>query len=51
MAKEEEVDMIIMGSGKLHDRSAGGRIHKFFYGSVTEEVIHAAPCSVFVARP
>lgn len=51
LAKEEEVDMIIMGSGKLHDRSAGGRIHKFFYGSVTEEVIHAAPCSVFVARP
>ncbi|MBS3815042.1 MAG: universal stress protein [Hadesarchaea archaeon] len=50
-AQDEKIDMIVMGSGKLHDRSAGGRIHKFFYGSVTEEVIHEAPCSVLVARP
>lgn len=50
-AEEEEVDMIAMGSGKLHDRSAKGRIQKFLYGSVTENVIHAAPCSVLVARP
>lgn len=50
-AKEEEVDIIVMGSGKLHDRSAGGRINKFLYGSVTEDVLHEASCSVVVARP
>lgn len=50
-ADEEDADIIIMGSGKLHDRSAGGRLQKFFYGSVTEKVIHEAPCSVLVARP
>lgn len=50
-AQEENTDLIVMGSGKLHDRSASGRIHKFFYGSVTEKVIHEAPCSILVARP
>lgn len=49
--REERVDLVIMGSGKLKDRSARGRIHKFLYGSVTEKVIHKAPCSVFIVRP
>jgi len=51
MAQREGVDMIVMGSGRLHDRSTKGRIQKFVYGSVTERVIHKAPCSVLVARP
>lgn len=50
-AQEEDADLIVMGSGKLHDRSAAGRISKFFYGSVTEEVVHRAPCSVLITRP
>lgn len=50
-AEEEDADLIVMGSGKLHDRSARGRIEKYFYGSVTEDVLHEAPCSVLVARP
>ncbi len=50
-AQDEDVGLIVMGSGKLHDRSARGRIHKFVYGSTTEEVIHEAPCSILVARP
>lgn len=50
-AKEKNVDVIVMGSGKLHDKSVSGKINKFFYGSVTEDVIHRAPCSIFVARP
>lgn len=51
LAREEDADLIAMGSGKLHDGSAAGRIHKFFYGSTTEEVIHKAPCSILVTRP
>lgn len=50
-AKGEDVELIVMGSGKLHDRSAEGRLHKFVYGSVTENVLHKAPCSVLVTRP
>ncbi len=50
-AKEEKVDMIVMGSGKLHDKSAAGKVQKFFYGSVTEEVTHGTPCSVLISRP
>ncbi len=50
-AQEEGAELIVMGSGKLHDRSAKGRIHKFVYGSVTENVIHKAPCSILVTRP
>ncbi len=50
-AEEEDIDIITIGSGKLHDRSTTGKIHKFFYGSVTEEVIHGAPCSILVAKP
>lgn len=51
VAQEEDADLIAMGSGKLHNGSAAGRIHKFFYGSVTEDVIHKAPCSILVTRP
>ncbi|KXB07142.1 hypothetical protein AKJ51_01975 [candidate division MSBL1 archaeon SCGC-AAA382A20] len=50
-AEEKNVDVIVMGSGKLHDRTTTGKIHKFFYGSVTERVIHEAPCSILVAKP
>ncbi len=50
-AEEEKVDMIVMGSGKLHDESAAGKVQKFFYGSVTEEVTHGTPCSVLISRP
>lgn len=50
-ADEEDADLIVMGSGKLHDRSAKGRIEKFVYGSVTENVIHETPCSVLIAQP
>ncbi|KXA96892.1 hypothetical protein AKJ39_04015 [candidate division MSBL1 archaeon SCGC-AAA259J03] len=49
-AKEKDIDVIVMGSGKLHDRTPQGRIHKFFYGSVTETVLHSAPCSILVTR-
>ncbi len=50
LAQEEGADMIVMGSGKLHDRTTKGKIQKFVYGSVTENVIHKAPCSVLVSR-
>lgn len=50
-AANENVDLIVMGSGKLHDRSAKGKFDKFIYGSVTEEVTHESPCSILVARP
>lgn len=50
-AEEEKVDMIVMGSGKLHDKSAAGKVEKFFYGSVTEKIIHGTPCSVLISRP
>lgn len=50
MAQNEDVDLIVMGSGKLHDRSVRGRIEKFVYGSVTENVVHETPCSILVTR-
>lgn len=50
-ANEKDVDIVVMGSGKLQDRSTGGKFQKFVYGSVTENVLHEAPCSVMVARP
>lgn len=51
VAEEENTDLIVIGSGKLHDRSIEGRMQKFFYGSITEAVIHGAPCSILVAKP
>lgn len=50
-ANEENADLIVLGSGNLHDRTVKGKIKKFIYGSVTEKVIHKAPCSVYVVRP
>lgn len=50
-AKKEDIDIVVMGSGKLHDRSTSGRFQKFTYGSVTEKVIHETPCSILIARP
>lgn len=47
---EENFELIIMGSGKLHDRNVRGRIKKFLYGSVAEKVIHETPCSVLICR-
>ncbi|MFP4005702.1 MAG: universal stress protein [Candidatus Hadarchaeia archaeon] len=49
-AKENDVDLIVIGSGKIHDKTIQGKIKKFIYGSVTESVIHEAPCSIFVVR-
>ena len=49
-AQEENVDLIIMGSGKVRDSSVKGKIGKFVYGSVTENVIHEAPCSILVTK-
>ncbi len=51
VAQSEDVDLIVMGSGKLHNGSTRGRISKFVYGSVTERVIHETPCSILVVRP
>lgn len=39
-----DIDLIIIGS---HDRGAFGR---FLHGSVSEDVVRDAPCSVLVAR-
>ncbi|MFP4005557.1 MAG: universal stress protein [Candidatus Hadarchaeia archaeon] len=50
-ARKEDVDLIVMGSGKLQDRSVKGKVEKYIYGSVTENVLHEAPCSIFIARP
>lgn len=49
-ALNKDVDLIVMGSGRLHDRTTKGKIRKFFYGSVTEKVIHGTSCTVFIAR-
>lgn len=43
-AKEWKADLIIMGS---HGRKG---VEKFFYGSVSEDISGAAPCSVLVLR-
>lgn len=50
-AMDENVDLIIMGSGKIQDRSFSGRIKKFAYGSITEKVMHESPCSIMVSFP
>lgn len=43
-AMDHNVDLIIIGS---HDRGAFGR---FLHGSVSEDVVRNAPCSVLVAK-
>ena len=42
-AEKEEVDLIILGSGKT-------RIDKRLLGSVSEKVIHSTPCTVLLVR-
>ena len=42
-AEKEEVNLIILGSGKT-------RIDKRLLGSVSEKVIHSAPCTVLLVR-
>lgn len=43
-------DLIVMGSGRIHDRSMTGRMEQFLYGSITEKVIHETPCSILITR-
>lgn len=43
LAEDEEVDMLIMGSGK-------NKIDKHLLGSVTEKVVHSAPCTVMIIK-
>jgi nucleotide-binding universal stress UspA family protein len=43
IAEEENVDVIIMGTGK-------SKIDKHLLGSVSEKVVHSAPCTVLLIR-
>lgn len=43
IAEKEEVDVIVMGTGK-------GLVDKHLLGSVSEKVIHSAPCTVLLVR-
>jgi nucleotide-binding universal stress UspA family protein len=43
IAEKENVDLIILGTGK-------NRIDKRLLGSVSEKVIHSAPCTVLLVR-
>jgi len=42
-ATSENVDMIILGSGK-------SKIDKHLLGSVSEKVVHSAPCNIFLIK-
>lgn len=42
-AENENIDLIIMGTGK-------SRLDKHLLGSVSEKVVHSAPCSVLLVR-
>ena len=42
-AEKEDVDLIVLGTGK-------NRIDKRLLGSVSEKVIHSAPCTVLLVR-
>jgi nucleotide-binding universal stress UspA family protein len=42
-AENEEIDLIVLGTGK-------NRIDKRLLGSVSEKVIHSAPCTVLLVR-
>lgn len=44
IAKEEEADFLVLGSRGL------GSMQRLMLGSVTEFVVHQAPCSVIVVR-
>lgn len=43
IAENENVDLIIMGTGK-------NRMDKRLLGSVSEKVVHSAPCTVLLVR-
>lgn len=43
LAEEEKVDILIMGSGK-------NKMDKHLLGSVTEKVVHSAPCTVIIIK-
>ncbi|WP_256438698.1 universal stress protein [Methanobacterium alkalithermotolerans] len=43
IAEKEEVDVIVMGTGK-------GIVDKHLLGSVSEKVVHSAPCTVLLVR-
>lgn len=43
IAEEENVDVIIMGTGK-------SKIDKHLLGSVSEKVVHSAPCTILLIR-
>lgn len=42
-AEEENVDLIVLGTGK-------SKIDKRLLGSVSEKVVHSAPCSILLVR-
>lgn len=44
VAEEESVDLVVLGT---HDR---GRWARLWFGSVSEHVLHNAPCPVLVVR-
>ena len=44
VAEDEGVDLVVLGT---HDR---GRFAKLWFGSVSDHVMHHAPCSVLVVR-
>ena len=44
VAEEERVDLVVLGT---HDR---GRFARLWFGSVSDHVLHNAPCSVLVVR-
>ena len=43
IAEKENVDVIIMGTGK-------SKIDKHLLGSVSEKVVHSAPCTILLIR-
>lgn len=43
IAGEEDVDVIVMGTGK-------SKIDKHLLGSVSEKVVHSAPCTILLIR-
>ena len=44
VAAEESVDVVVLGT---HDR---GRFARLWFGSVSDHVMHHAPCSVLIVR-
>ena len=44
VAKEGGFDVVVVG------HRGSGRIREMFMGSVSEKVVHSAPCSVVIVR-